>query len=35
VISSRGLDDLGFGSVVPADGPDRLVARLRDMGIPG
>jgi hypothetical protein len=35
VISARGLDDLHFGSVVPVDGPTRLVARLREMGIPG
>jgi hypothetical protein len=34
VISARDLDDLRFGSVVPADGPDRLVDRLRQMGIP-
>lgn len=35
VIAARGLDDLVFGSVVPADGPDKLVARLRAMGIRG
>lgn len=35
VISARGLDDLRFGSVVPADGPDQLVARLREMGLLG
>ncbi|MBB5895640.1 hypothetical protein [Kutzneria kofuensis] len=35
VISARGLDDLHFGSVVPVDGPTRLVDRLRQMGIRG
>jgi hypothetical protein len=35
VISARGLDDLHFGSVVPVDGPTRLVARLHEMGVPG
>ena len=33
VICANGLDDLHFGSVVPVDGPTRLVARLREMGI--
>ena len=35
VISSRDLDDLHFGSIVPVDGPAKLVARLKEMGIPG
>lgn len=35
VICARRLDDLHFGSVVPVDGPARLVARLGTMGVPG
>ncbi|MFI9388121.1 hypothetical protein [Kutzneria sp. NPDC052558] len=35
VIAARGLDDLVFDSVVPVDGPGRIVDRLRDMGIRG
>lgn len=33
VICAHRLDDLHFGSVVPVDGPGRLVTRLREMGI--
>jgi hypothetical protein len=35
VICTRGLDELHFGSVVPVDGPARIVTRLRQIGIRG
>jgi len=35
VIAARGLDELQFDSVVPVDGPGRIVDRMRAMGIRG
>lgn len=35
VIAARGIDDLQFDSVVPVDGPGRIVDRVRAMGIRG
>ncbi|WP_211767605.1 hypothetical protein [Kutzneria sp. CA-103260] len=35
VIAARGLGELHFESVVPVDGPGRVVDRVREMGIRG